>query len=110
MVRAARWHQILSRCQWREVSYRYSEQEEHTSTRGTTTTSWVPTLVAQSLTEPGMSMTLSISDAQTRFGWWRLRAWRQAPIGVAWLAGYPPQRVIIAPPGPGRLFSAKRSS
>ncbi len=108
-VRAAQWHQILSRCQWQEISYRYSEREEHSTTQGRTSTSWVPTLAAQSLAEPGKSMVLSISDVQTRLGWWRLRAWRQAPTGVAWLAGDPPHRVIVAPPGPGRLFSAKYS-
>jgi hypothetical protein len=109
-VRATRWHQVLSRCQWQEISYRYSEREEHTSVQGRTSTSWVPTLAAESLTEPGTSMVLSISDAQTRLGWWRLRVWRQAPTGVAWLAGDPSHRMIVAPPGPGRLFSAKHSS
>lgn len=109
-ARAARWHQILSHCQWQEISYRYSEREEHTTVQGNSSTSWVPTLAAESLAKPGTSMVLSISNAQTRLGWWRLRAWRQAPTGVAWLAGDPSHRMIVAPPGPGRFFSAKCSS
>lgn len=111
-VRAARWHRLLSRCQWQEISYRYSEREEHTrmGNQPGSSTSWVPSLAAQSLTEPGTSMVLSISSAQSRWGWWRLRVWRQAPTGVAWLAGDPSHRMIVAPPGPGRLFSARYSS
>lgn len=107
-VKAWRWRRTLSRHEWRVVQYRYAEQVVTTSTREGLDYNIRPRLTLFDLPPPDGPRPLEVRLDGTLTMWGRrLRPWRQARSGVAWLAGDLSSAFIVALPGPGRFFGAR---
>jgi hypothetical protein len=108
LVKARRWRRLLAEHAWRAVGYVYAEHFTTVDTGEGASTSVVGQL---SVVDPAAGATrprfVNLGGASTPWGEWRLRAWRQAPQGVAWLAGDVSGTVVVALPGPGPLFGAR---
>jgi len=104
LVRVRRWRRVLAEHAWRAVRYVYSERTIRSYTPDGTISSEQGQLVVYD--PPG-----GTSPHNLRLdGWttpWDMRRWRQAPEGVAWIAGDLSGALVVVLPGPERLFGAR---
>jgi hypothetical protein len=104
---ARRWRRVLAGHPWRAVRYRYTERVTTTTTsEGDTSTSVLGqlTILDPSAADGTSPRWVNLDSIWMLWGKWRLRPWRQARKGVAWIAGDLSNAVVVALPGPGRLF------
>jgi hypothetical protein len=111
-VKARRWRRVLAEHAWRAVQYRYTERVSFTSTTTSEGTSTSRRVLGQlrildpSAADGTSPRWVNFDSTWTPWGKWRLRPWRQARKGVAWIAGDLSGALVVALPGPGRLFGA----
>lgn len=111
-VKARRWRRVLAEHAWRAVRYHYTERVSTTvsttvGSEGTSTSVLGRLRILDPSAADGTSPRwVNFDSAWTPWGKWRLRPWRQARKGVAWIAGDLSGALVVALPGPGRLFGA----
>jgi hypothetical protein len=112
-LRARRWRRVLAEHGWRAVRYRYTEYvliNISTGDEGRGNQSLTRVMGQLTFLDPSDGTSrrwVSFDRVWAPLAGWRLRPWRQAREGVAWLAGDLSGDVVVALPGPGRLFGGR---
>jgi hypothetical protein len=107
-VNARRWRQILDEHAWQAVRYYYNPyvtpSDPGPEPGGGDVREQLTVLDPADETR---LRCVSFNRVWTPWADWRLRPWRQAPRGVAWIAGGRSGALVVTLPGPGRLFGAR---
>jgi len=110
-LKARRWRRVLAHHAWRAVRYRYTQRVSITTTTSEGLSTSTSVLGQLRILDPSAAdgtspRWVNFDSTWTPWGKWRLRPWRQARKGVAWIAGDLSGALVVALPGPGRLFGA----
>jgi hypothetical protein len=108
LVQARRLRRLLGEHAWRAVRYVYAEHVDTIDlVEGPSTTVSGQLSVLDPAAGGTRPRFVNLGHAYTPWRKWRLRTWRQASQGVAWIAGDLSGAVVVALPGPGPLFGAR---
>ena len=107
-VRARRWRRVLDEHAWRAVQYYYCENVTRGGVRVVGGDASLGQLIVRDPADKARPRSVCLNLVWTPWVRWRMRPWRQAPRGMAWIAGdLTGAALVVALPGPGRLFAAR---